>query len=170
MTPAKLDFKDRVILTNQFRILQKVDPDNDGTYGRAIEILESGYEAEYYSIARTINEPVSMEVCDEVRSILRMYRSLLSSYKQLSDKTGIADEDLAFRGFDGNNETEHLLYAEFLASEDEYTESRVFNSHAQVLEMYRRMLSEFEQAGPKFPLEKADIQKILAAQIHPSRR
>ncbi len=170
MTLPKLDFKDRIILANQCRILQKVDPDNESEYRRALEILDNGYESEYGTIGGILIEPVPENVCEEVHSILGLYRSLSNGYKQLSDKTGIDAKDVEFRGFDGNNESDHLSYAQFLASEGKYEESRVVNSHSQVLGMYRRMLAEFEQAEPKYPLEKADIQRILAARIHPSQR
>lgn len=170
MTLPKLDFKDRVILANQFRILQKVDPDNESEYRRAIEILDNGYESEYGSIGGILIEPVPQNICEEVHGILGLYRSLSDGYKQLSDKTGIDAKDVEFRGFDGNNESEHLSYAKFLASQGKYEESSVVDSHSQVLGIYRRMLAEFEQVEPKYPLERADIQRILAAMIHPSRR
>lgn len=170
MSKLELDLKDRIFLANQFRILEKLDPGNEEPYCRAIKILENGYESEYDTIGELIDEPVREDVCEEVHSILGMYRSLSSSYEQLSDKSGIAADEVKFVGFDGNNESEYLSYAEFLASEGKYEESPVDNSHMQVLETYRRMLAEFDQVKQNYPLEKADIQRILAAMILPSNR
>jgi len=170
MAKIKLDSKDRLILLGQFRILEKIDPDNKGDYQRAAKIIEYGYESYYDSIGGPILDPVTEQVCEEVHNILEMYRWLGQSYDGLADKSGIDAHDVKFRGFDGNNETDHLCFGEFLTSEGKYEESPVFNSHSQVIEMYRRMLKEFEQVKNEYPLGKADIQRILAAMIHPSRR
>ena len=77
---------------------------------------------------------------------------------------------LRFWGFDGNNEGRHLSYGEYLNSRGKYEESQVINSHMQSLEIYRRMLEEFEPVKHKRPLGKEVIQRILAARIHPSMR
>ncbi len=44
------------------------------------------------------------------------------------------------------------------------------NSHMPSIEVYRRMLAELEPVKEKYPLDKADIQRILDARIHPSNR
>lgn len=171
MNHLKLDFKDRLILANQYRILEKVDPENAESYKRVISILERGYEREYKFIdTRIDHSTVSIEQCNEVCDILDMYRSLRGSYHELSDNSGIDARDIVFPGFDGNNESEYLSYARFLNSTDGYTESPAINSHMPTLDTYRRMLQAFKPYRSKYPLTKDAIQEVLAARTHPSKR
>lgn len=99
-----------------------------------------------------------------------MFRRLNYSYEKLGDKSGIEVGELRFFGFDGDNERRNYSYGRFLNSVGKYEESEVINSHMPSLEIYRRMLAEFEPLKDKHPLGKEDIQRILAAQIHPSMR
>lgn len=171
MARLKLDLKDRLILHNQFRILEMVDSDEAASYRRAQAILSQGYELEYDSLSGMLDpDTLSAEKCEEVYEILEMYRRLGHGYSQLSDKSGIEANDLRFFGFDGNNEGAYLSYGEFLNSERKYEESKVINSHMPSLAIYRRMLAEFRSVKDKAALDKADIQRVLAARIHPSRR
>lgn len=169
MSERALTVKDRMILANQYRILEKVDPDNAESYHRAVKILEQGYELDYESIDGLIDRnTVSVEKCREVYDILDMYLRLGDSYNKLGDKTGIEARDIQFPGFDGNNEGEYLSYGEFLHSQRKYEELPMRNSHLPSLDIYRRMLEAFQQFKNK-PLAKADIQTIIAARIHPSQ-
>jgi hypothetical protein len=171
MADLTLDRKDRLILANQYRILKKIDPDEGDFYQRSLEILENGYEREYERLTTGIYEDtMSAEECEEVHLILGMFRRLSYSYKELGDKSGIEADDLRFHGFDGNNEDKYLSYGTFLNSLGKYEESEVIDSHMPSLEMYRRMLAEFEPLKEKPLLGKEDIQRVLAAQIHPSNR
>ena len=168
---VKLEMKDRMMLALQFRILEKLDPDMADSCSRAITILEQGYELEYDSIYGMIDQAfVSTTVCKEVFAILEMYRRLRNGYDQLADKSGIDAQQLVFPGFDGNNEGEHLSYGQFLNSDGRYAESTVVNSHLPTIAIYQRMLGAFEPLKQNVPLSKADIQTVLAARIHPSRR
>ncbi len=172
MADVTLDMRDRMILVNQYRILEKVDPKNASSYKRAITILEQGFEFDYDSIDGSIDRnTVSVAKCREVYEILEMYRRLHDSCEQLEDKSGIEERKVKFPGFDGNNESEYLAYGHFLNGQGKYEESPMLNSHMPSIDMYRRMLIAFKPLKSKEPpLSKADIQAILAEQIHPSRR
>ena len=171
MAKFTLDRKDRLVLANQYRMLIKIDPHERELYEQALQILENGYEREYEGLVSSIYEDtMSDQECDEVYAILDMFRGLHDSYEELGDKEGIETRYLRFSGFDGNNEARYLSYGKYLNSTGRYGESEVINSHAQSLETYRRMLDEFEQLKHKHPLGKEDIQRILAAKIHPSHR
>jgi len=91
----------------------------------------------------------------EVANILDMWRIIEASYNDLtpSDKKRIAQEaqpfgkNVAFRGFDGNNEDEHFSIARFMINDLERFEEfngRDLNSHTPMLKRYRRMLHAFE--------------------------
>jgi uncharacterized protein len=104
-----------------------------------------------------------------------MYRDLSFSFNQLPDKSGIEEHEAKFPGFDGNNESLQLGFAQFLIEDEgKFAESKNagdgLNSHVPLLEMFRRMLPVWKELKHKQPLEKADIQAVIAQRIHPSRR
>ena len=120
---------------------------------------------------------------DEVVDILDMWSFLEESYAVLSkkDKDYIAKEAapfgkrIAFRGFDGNNETEHLFIAEFLIKKlARFTrfKDRDLNIHTPRIRGYRRMVKVFEpirpNLGPGNLLGAGAIIKILNAQRNDS--
>lgn len=94
------------------------------------------------------------EAVHEVVAILDMWSFIESGYDNLSkkDKEKVKQEakpfgeNVKFRGFDGNNETEHMSIAMFLIDEmGRFSEfkGRGMNSHAYSLGTYMRMLEIF---------------------------
>jgi uncharacterized protein YfbU (UPF0304 family) len=77
-------------------------------------VLERGYELEYTWLAESIQEPMSVEECEEVYDILEMDSDLLFAHEQLGEASGVDKAAVAFRGFDGNEEARTLSYAPFL--------------------------------------------------------
>jgi uncharacterized protein YfbU (UPF0304 family) len=80
---------------------------------------------------------------------------------------------VAFRGFDGNNETEHLGIARFLINElnrFSHFKDRDLNSHMPSIDGYRRMLRVFEPMKPNLgggnDLTAGQIIDVLNAQRH----
>jgi uncharacterized protein YfbU (UPF0304 family) len=168
MSAPKLDYKDRLILLNQYRILEKVDPKQAKSYREAIHILESGYEIHYDDLDESLSaEGVSETISKEVIEILNMYRRLHDSVVELGNKAQFDKKAVAFPGFDGNEEGKHLGYAHFLSSQGKFDETEIINSHFPSLGMYRRMLHAYEPFKMKRPLSNADIKAILDAQTHP---
>jgi uncharacterized protein len=104
---------ERLVLVNQFRILEKLDATEADHHNRMAEILERGFTREYSLLADGFSKELSAATCEEVCDILDMHRALHHSYTDLEDKSGIDAADIAFDGFDGNNETEYLSYASF---------------------------------------------------------
>ena len=115
----------------------------------------------------------------EVVDVLDMWSFLEESHAVLSkkDKDYIAKEAapfgkrIVFRGFDGNNEVEHLSIARFLIDKlDRFTQfkGRDLNSHTPRVRVYRRMVKAFEpmrpNLGPGNLLGTGAIIKILNAQ------
>jgi hypothetical protein len=49
---------ERLILLNQYRILEKVDPGQANSWRNAAEIVDNGYTLEYDSLARGLDEEV----------------------------------------------------------------------------------------------------------------
>ena len=109
--------------------------------------------------------------CKEVIDILDMYRAITFSYQKLEDKGELESHlYLKFSGFDGNNETNQMAYAQyFMIDLDRFKELRYdqpspdLNSHMQMMPKYRSMLSKWKNYKDKDPLSKDDIELILNA-------
>lgn len=171
MPQLKLSLKDRVILANQYRILEMLDKESAEQYARNREIVESGYQRAYAWLVEQFSpDGLSDEECGEVYDILDMHRRLGFEYVKLSDKNGIDASELRFIGFDGNNESSYLAFHQFLAQQKKWVEVPPENSHSPTLDMYRRMLEVFRTVQKKRSWDKAEIQKIVAARVHPDHR
>ena len=81
----KLTIVEREILANQFRILEKLEGDNQQRdYRNLIEALESGYELHYMDVFEDLSETtLSKDDCRRVLDILEMFRGLIYSYQGL---------------------------------------------------------------------------------------
>ena len=124
--------------------------------------------------------PIVREVVD----ILDMWSFIEFAYDKLDDderRQLSADaepfgQNPRFRGFDGNNESEHMSVAMFLVNQlDRFQEfkGRSFNCHHPSLDTHRRMLAVFEPLRVSLansPLSVKQLTKILKEQVHPSRR
>ena len=171
---------ERRILANQYRILAALTKDTDerGHYQEQIEILQDGYEM-FFDDQNFSSEVMTAEACKEVLKILSMYEDLLLSFRKLSDKTGIDAEHVAFPGFDGNNETKGMGFAQFFCEKYDgggrfkslkKAKGFAYNSHRSSFPLYRAMLREHEaireakkSIGGHEPLTNDEIKQILAA-------
>lgn len=115
------------MLSNQYRILEKLYPEEAEHHARAREVLEDGYELNYDWIAEHIAErPMSEDECKEDLDILDMFSALERSYARFAEKpAGVDERDVRFHGFDGNHETEQLGYASFLIEKEVVSESGI---------------------------------------------
>lgn len=159
--------KERLILKNQYKLLMALEPDNREHYENLVKILEHGYTRNYFEVYNDLYDEIPIEVCEEVAKILELHRFLTFSRNDLtaSDKAQIPVESIAFIGFDGNDETEHLSYARFiLVDSDRYQELQKkdseYNSHCNTLYKYREMLDKWESLGFKKRLNVDEIQII----------
>ena len=167
-----MDFSitERLIIANQFKILEKLYPEEAEYYAAHRKALESGYKLHYAEIAENFFDEMSEEECREVIDILDMYRSLTFSFNRLPDKTGIAESEIHFDGFDGNDETRQYLYAQyFIVDLDRFTELTYgqkhpdLNSHGHRLQKYRTMLAVWNSIDDKHNLNPDQIRVILDA-------
>jgi len=170
---------ERWTLANQCKILETLYPDEAEVYAGYRRVLERGYELRYPWICESIYgapDTMSSAECQEVLDILQMFSDIHHAWTALEDKTGIDGGMLAFRGFDGNNETKQMGYCRFLCSLDggRFPELHHghdgFNSHSPVLECYRRMLSEWRKATDHPGLTRDELARIATAAVHPENR
>jgi uncharacterized protein len=155
---------ERLILRNQYAIMEKVDPAEADSYKRAREILELGYTAEYSDIAEIVSDEMAEDACEEVREILDMHRVLNYSYEALEDKSGVDPHLISFWGFDGNNESRHMSYARFLKDHgsSENVGTGDLNSHMPTLDRYRVMLRRWKASKNRYDLTRDDVLRIAA--------
>ncbi|MBN1515273.1 YfbU family protein [Candidatus Sumerlaeota bacterium] len=144
----ELEKKDRLMLINQYLILEKLDPDPDNAnkYKYYQGILKHGFESEYSAFLSDIDDGLSKEDCQKVQAFLNLYRFIKNSFDALDDKGEITEEQIRFKGFDGTYESLHLAFARHLINEKEYCselrqgqEDSDLNSHCTMLDYYTRM-------------------------------
>lgn len=161
----------RWILANQYRILEKLYPQEAAYHAQAREVLESGFELNCNWIVEHVYErTMSEDACKEVFEILDMCSAPERSYGQLPEKAAdVSERDVTFLGFDGNHETEQLGYASFLIEKEGKWQELAdhgdhLNSREPFLDSYRRMLRVWQQlpTQQKCELSADDIQQIAA--------
>lgn len=164
----ELSKKERLILLNQYLILEKLDPDEADSYRKYAKILKEGYAYHYQDLVEWFYDDMSEEDTQEVLDILEMYRRLVFSYRDLGseEKAKVDGRKLEFRGFDGNNETIQLAYVRFFL-EDEgrydelHNEHHDYNSHMPMLGKYRRMLDAYKSI-----VEDNDYRMLTSDEIN----
>lgn len=157
-----------LILKKQYEILALLDPGNKD-HELSLKAIDSGFELEIEALIEgALIEPVSVEICKEVRSILDMFRNLQNSFRQNGADAELIRASL-FPGFDGNEESDFYSYALYLLEDKglwKGLESRdnTWNSHHPTVHGYRLMLAEFKGVG-KFPYTNEAVERVLAARL-----
>lgn len=170
MSLTKLE---RRLLANQYRIMGLLDEGEKGFCDKIEEALENGF-SDYYEekLFGWMAEELSEEESAFVRDALDVYGVIQQCYEGLDDKDGIAEDRLAFPGFDGNHEGRYLAYADFLREKEErfdYVKLSGFdglNSHAPFSARYQLMVREWKKVPSDRrygALTKEEILSILNA-------
>ncbi|MGD1046340.1 MAG: YfbU family protein [Bacteroidota bacterium] len=149
----ELTSSERLILTNQYRILSILDPANILKYKQTIEVLTNGFEREYFhypfSEIQEDEDAMSVDECKEIFDIICMFISLKESYDFLEDKSGIKRELINFLGFDEEKESKQLAYTRYLSSIPNLINMEIlsridnFNSQIPLLPRYRKMYEKY---------------------------
>ncbi len=158
-TPRSLSALDRRRLALQHEILANLEADDEwesAYHHQMVEILSSGYSAEYYKMFQMIQPEMTPRECGLVNDILQMFSTIERSVAELTDEERSSlgdgvDYALNFRGFDFNDPQEGRLasYARHLISDGSWSEMAGHfddehergNSHMPTLATYQRMLS-----------------------------
>lgn len=166
METLKLNDVERLILANQYQILEKLEPNNE--YGLLAEHLKNGYSFFYEDrILNNLNSVMSKEDQHFVIDVLNMFELLHDSYVMLEDKTGIDESYLKFGGFDYNNLYEIRLsgFVTALYAANKFTKvipRGAFNSHSERVGRYTRYLNKFNKIGGNFPFSKDEILQVIS--------
>lgn len=166
MSNLRLSRTERLILSNQYQILERLYPDDAEYLQQTRQALERGYALHYKDAVENIDEDeLSAEDCVEVLDILSMFTALDRAYSKLTDKSGIDEWRVKFAGFDGNNESRLMGYTRYFFNYDggrfkELHRGDDFNSHIPMLATYRTMLREWNKSADKNAPTKDDIIRI----------
>src|SRR6185312_2152171 len=105
---------DRILLANQYRILEKLDPANAEIYASNCKVLESGFSLNYTALDQRFKDGLTPEQCSETIQILLMFEALHHGYVRSKGAVEAEIESIAFQGFAGESEAGLLAYAAYL--------------------------------------------------------
>jgi uncharacterized protein YfbU (UPF0304 family) len=169
----------RLTLVNQYRILALLEPTEAETHSYMASLFEMGLEEELAEWG-WLDDQIDHRIAREVIDILTMFEALELSATKIEDLSGDTLRWLRFRGFDHNQDFDHLRYYEASVARpghwNHFKDRQDLNGHSEVLPMYRRMLEEFQPIWRKklnamgYDLTKEELVTVAAAAIHPDYR
>ena len=166
----ELSKKDRLVLINQFLILEKLYPDETDYYEKHRLALQQGFSLHYEWILENVWDDLSEADCRSVLNALAVYRAIVYSFDELEARHDLTEERVRFPGFDGNYESQYLAYARyFIVDLGRYEELRRgqeypdFNSHSPMLDKYSRMHEQWESWGRPLSMSAEKIIVLLEA-------
>lgn len=102
----------RLILSNQYKMMTLLDPDNGDRYRRLQTIVERGFGLQMRELDRDFGE-LSEEVCRTIINVMEMHHALQVSPGNLKEKQDLDERRPAFLGFDAATEARYLSYVRF---------------------------------------------------------
>jgi uncharacterized protein YfbU (UPF0304 family) len=174
----ELTHAERLILANQFRILQRLESDGMSNgqdmsnrhsperYEAMAVILERGYTDHYDRCFQDISDTqTTTEQRQVVRKIIGMFATLLTSrdrqIEEGRDVSQLRPDRIEFRGFCGNRETDLRSYAQFLRL-ILFHSFDCPNSHEPLYEGYREMLARYESIEDLKDKATLSVEEIAA--------
>lgn len=167
----ELSLKERLFLMNQYRILAALYPDEADGYEQRGKAVERGYPS-FYGDDWVDPNPLTAEECTETAKIIDMYWHMQNTVRNEGNDWDIGLDEVRFPGFDGNNEKQYG-YARYLVEDLGRFGGLVtiqegsLNSHAPMLDRYRRMLGVWQPILREHPvtLNEDSIREVLAATV-----
>lgn len=161
-----MDKIQRLVLVNQYRILEKVDPHEAEFYSTAREALENGYSLEYSRAFEILSDEISEDECRFVWDTLDLFDTMKRSFDNTQDRSGIDPHRVKFTGFDGNNESNLMGYCRYIVKKlgrygSLHSGHDDFNSHMPVTDCYRRMIAAWGRLGRPYELSKDQLLAII---------
>ena len=163
----------RLILINQYKILEKLCPENAEEYSRNREILENGFTLHYNELIQMISDDIEENLLREVLDILDMYRCLYFAVFARDNYPEYKDKQIYFPGFDGNEEYIQLKYTLFFIFKlDRYDELKKqnyygdYNTHCNTLEQYRKMLTRWKSISDKTNISDDDLKWLIDNSVY----
>lgn len=165
---TKLTIAERLILANQFEILGHLQDAKEHLLMAGH--LRDGHEYLYRDLLGSVSPEMDEETSDFVLDVLSMYRAMQSSFKKLGSPASVKQDEIAWKGFDGNNEGELYSFTRALASDgrfDELLGEHGINSHMPMKRVYRGMVAVWRALGDsKYQLSAEQIRQIIQAKYN----
>nr|WP_304188580.1 YfbU family protein [Hafnia alvei] len=157
----------RLILSNQYKMMTMMDPDNAERYRRLQTIIERGFGLQMRELDRDFGE-LSEDTCRTIINIMEMHHALQVSFNNLKEKQGLDPRRLEFLGFDAATESRYLSYVRFMVgTEGRYTHfdsgTHGFNAQTKMWDKYQRMLSIWQSCPRQYHLSAVEIAQIINA-------
>ncbi|EBL7240153.1 YfbU family protein [Salmonella enterica] len=132
----------RLILSNQYKMMTMLDPTNAERYRRLQTIIERGYGLQMRELDREFGE-LTEETCRTIIDIMEMYHALHVSWTNLKDTQAIDERRVTFLGFDAA--------------------THGFNAQTPMWEKYQRMLNVWHACPRQYHLSANEINQIINA-------
>lgn len=157
----------RLILSNQYKLMTLMDPENAERYQRLQTIVERGYGLQMRELDSEFGA-LKEETCRTIIDIMEMFHALQVSWTNLKDNQSIGELRVIFLGFDAARESEFLNYVRFLVT----TENRYphftpgadnFNAQTPMWDKYIRMQTAWHACPRQYHLSANEITQIINA-------
>lgn len=89
----------RLILSNQYKMMTMLDPENAERYRRQQTIVERGFGLQMRELDRDFGE-MSEDTCRTIINIMEMHHALQVSWGNLKEKQDLDERRISFLGFD----------------------------------------------------------------------
>lgn len=157
----------RLILSNQYKMMTMMDPDNAARYRRLQTIVERGYGLQMRELDREFGE-LSEDVCRTIINIMEMHHALQVSWDNLKDRKDLDQRRLTFLGFDAATEARYLGFVRFMVHvEGRYPHfdscTHGFNAQTKMWEKYNHMLAVWMSCPRQYHLSAVEIAQIINA-------
>lgn len=146
----ELSLKDRLELSYQLKILEKLYPEEKEYYSTHRKAIEDGYQLHYSWLTEHLSDGLTSEECTEVLDVLDMYSSIYYSFKNLTNPKELTEKQVIFPGYDGNNETMQMAYTKYFIEDIgryswiKETTNGNYNSHRSMIRKYKSMLAKWK--------------------------
>lgn len=164
-----LSLKERLLLANQYRILELLEPEQAAKHAGSREILAGAVETHYVTLLEDFSNAINLDVSCEVMDVLEMFTRLRLSYEHLGTRNTVDEREIEFGGFHPKLEHEMLSYTQFYMKKlgrhrwlgDTLGEG--LESGVPMLDVYRRMMAVWRIVGASKVLDDNEINQIVAA-------
>ena len=167
--PARPTQVERLILSNQLKILAALYPDEADDFSIVRTALEAGYELQCEDYLESIRvNGMSIQETQEAWDTLEMFHSLRLSAEALDRLDWLEEQGCdKFPGYDGNDAIEgrFMWFVEYTVTKlnrFEYVEIDDFNSHWPKIDGYRRMLTIWRKVPAQ---SRSSLSQELLEQI-----
>ena len=166
--PNSLTSVERLQLVNQYKILGKLEPENEDEYLTLRKILEGGITFCYDKVLEDISEELASEKSYFVVNVVNMFLVLQYSFEKLEESSCLKEVDVLFWGFDKEEEKEEWRFVECGRRAWPHwrlVKIRTEGSRGPFTERYSKMLARWDVISKNYTegynLTEKDIKAVL---------